>query len=315
MLPEFGASGGDCCSVTLLGRQVLKHPWTGPCLQSWQRISPDHVIVISDGTLEYAEIVDYIGKLGVRGYPIINQEEIVADALARYPALAAIRRQDFSWRKIIDAPLLGATNLFMDTDVYVRRACVRPSLAAQEIVYLRDDVPAYRGRWTAVLQEPMVLTLNSGVVMFSSDAIDLGFLDHCAKRYFLGLRYPWWSEQMAWSLMAARLPARSVFDGRDARSVNGTGTRSDADMSRNASRLISRRQYIRSGEELQQLAGSAAVVHMPGNTKPFFAALLPGDDDNKQSLRVIPDLPVSGWLKAALAARMLARGASDAFRR
>lgn len=315
LVPEIGAGAGERFSVTLLGRKVLKHPWTGPCLQSFRRISPAGVMVLSDGTLEEPEIEDYLGNFGVSGNPVANQEEIVAEALAPYPALADIRRRDFSWRKIIDAPLIGSADLFMDTDVYIRRACVRPHPAAREIVYLRDDVPAYRGGWTAVFQEPMVLSCNSGVVMFSSDAIDLDFLDHCARRYFLGLRYPWWSEQMAWSLMAARLPRRSFFDGRDARSVNGTGTRSDADMSRNVSRLISRRKYIQSQEELQQLSGSAAVVHMPGNTKPFFEALLPGDDDSRQSLRVVPDHPVNGWLKAALAARMLARGASDAFRR
>lgn len=269
--------------VTLYGQKSAEQPWSLPCMQSWSRIAcrSEAIHIISDGTLG-RDFQDFFPHLAVTGDPT-EQEVVVAEKLSRYPALREIRLRSFLWRKILDVSLFLPTNartvLYLDTDVFVRNPVVlKTDFDESSITYMREDVPAYLGSWLAPLVEPMVLSFNSGFVAYRPESIDLEFLDRVTSKHLLSLPDHWWSEQMAWSLIAGRSPNRRFWCDKDARVISGYGMRTADEMSRNVVKYISRRALINSGEELLKCAGGASIIHLTGHAKQFFASLLPGAD-------------------------------------
>lgn len=297
--------------VTLLGRKSLAYPWSIPCMRSWRRIAgcADAIHVISDGTLS-GNLASLLPGLTVTGAPD-EQERIVAERIKKYPSLREMRRRDFTWRKILDASICcgsAKTLVYIDTDVYVRNPVRLNARFENALTYLREDIPAYAGAWHAPLQEPMVLSFNSGLVAFSPDMIDFEFLEEAARRYFLQLTEYWWSEQMAWSLLAGRAVHRFFWNGDEARVVSGCGTRTSEEMSRNIVKFRSHRKYMKSGAELIEYAGNASIIHMAGMGKPHFKALLPGSDTSpRREVGSTSDPTLTIGRSALLAARLAAR--------
>jgi hypothetical protein len=274
--------------VTLLGAWPLKHPWVVSCMNSWERIEglQKNITVLSDGTIT-RELCEQIGL------PILcepeAQETAVYELIQKYPALKTIRASDITWRKILDTLAMANREdsplLLIDTDVYIRAPVILPiSEKRNFIMYLREDIPAYRANWLAPLCEPMVKSFNAGMVLFDKSVIDLDFLEFAVARYVLHCRNFWWSEQFAWSLLAARAEHRFFWDGNSARVVSGFGTRTPGEISSNVVKYISKRDSIESLKEMLSYCGSAPIVHMAGGGKKWFEALLPGKNDGEPIL-------------------------------
>lgn len=280
-------------------------------MKTWGRIDGAHptIHILSDGTLD-GDFGALVPGLEVTGDPG-GQEEAVAEALAPYPALRRMRAHDFTWRKIVDLAVCapagqGDQVLYLDTDVLVRRPVRLELRADAPLTYLREDVPSYRGAWWAPFREPMVLSFNSGMVAVDPAVVDLAYLEQAVRRYFRSTGVSWWSEQMAWSLLAGRTRGRRIWSGGHARVVCGFGMRTDAEMSADVVKHFARHRYMRTADEMRAFTGAAEVIHMAGMSKKFYEALLPGSDEGPPvPVPSRPD-PLLGPLERALVAGRLA---------
>jgi hypothetical protein len=306
--------------ITMLGKWPLSHPWVAPCIRSWARIKDvDGLLtILSDGTLDDSDQIELPGldvRLDARA-----QEDAVSEGLKRFPALREIRQKDLTWRKILDTVLCPCDNdllLLIDTDVYVRRQIlVDAGRFDPAIVYMREDIPAYNGHWSAPFREEMVLSFNAGFVMFRRSSVDLAFLNHVASTYVLGRENYWWSEQLAWSMVAGRSPRRYYWDGDSARVISGFGTRSETEISNNSVKMFSKYGSIQSSQQMVALSGRAPVIHMAGWGKKHFEALLPGDDTQEVcTLSARSDKLLNPAEKLQIAARLAGRGVVESIRR
>jgi hypothetical protein len=305
--------------VTLLGAWPLTHPWVVPCIESWRRIRDalSTIVGISDGTLTEK------AAQGLKALPIPiccapqEQEDLVDEALERYPTLRLIRKADLTWRKLLDASIImsrrGRTSLLIDTDVYVRRPVhIYPHNDQRSLVYMREDISAYRAAWMVAFREPMVVSFNAGLVLFNPKMIDLGFLEYAAARYIVRLKNYWWSEQLAWSLIAGRAEERFYWNGDSARVVSGFLTRSPEEISRNVVKNISRKKLVGSPSEMKLYCGDAPVIHMAGRGKRWYEAILPGDDGAESiPLEAHEDSLLDWNSKLKIAVRLFAKGCYD----
>lgn len=243
----------------------------------------------------------------------------MARALSSFPFLARLRQRDISWRKLIDTVVTQRDKgriLLIDTDVVVRRWVSLPQ--ENGIFYTREDIPAYRGSWSLPLQVPLVLSFNSGFVLFDPADVPLHFLETLCRRYFLRLGFTWWTEQAAWAALAARLPARFRFKGTSACTLSGLATRTPEEVRSNRVRFLSSPQRL-NGQQLAAQAGTAPVVHMSGMAKHHFQAICEGSEADPPSAAPTAlvgelDEPISLPQRLVLAARLLALNIKDSRR-
>jgi hypothetical protein len=304
----------DIHVACLIGKKPIRtYPWVAPSLSSFNRIKRlASVTYISDGTLSGADVAA-TPLTGVVVEP--SQEEIVAEFLAKYPHIAHVRKLDFTWRKLIDPPLICKTEfvLLCDSDIFVRGGVSIPTPSDRgSIVYLREDIPAYKAKAFSVFREPIVRSCNAGFILYRPSEIDFEFLEFVCKRYIPNMQYLWWSEQFAWAVLAARMPFPAYWEGASARVVSGLASRTDAEMSENVVRWLPRKQPIQSESDLLKYAGSAPVVHLAGNGKPFFAAISTAETPLRDAqLAYSPDRPLGRAEQAILAMRLLYKNTRD----
>ena len=283
------------------------------CVGSWRLIHGclEEILFLSDSDgLLTPEALSVLPE-SVRFRIEPEQGQRVAQALEPFPALRKIRAEDLTWRKILDLAVIGADLervLLIDTDVLIRRPVLLPEGAGFH--YLREDVPAYRAHWTLPLREVMVPSFNAGFVLLQPAAIDLSFLERAARKYFVGLRNKWWSEQSAWALLAGQSADPKYFDGQSACVLSGFATRSAADIRANRVKLLSSKKRL-TAEQLIAQAGSSQVLHLSGLSKQHFSAIQAGvsrnlpEDRQLFLLRAHVDRPLSLFFKWMLALRFL----------
>ena len=248
--------------VTLLGEWPLSHPWVPVCVKSWKNIkgASNFTYVISDGSLE--KLDDFQHKLD---FPVRYSRKFVEKveaALEKYPSLRAIRTKDLTWRKILDPVILFSDCpriVLIDTDVLVRRPIVLPTQSG--MFYLREDIPAYQGSAIVPWKFPMVRSFNAGFVLLEPAQVDLDFLEYVASEYLSGLKNFWWSEQLAWSLCAARTQKRFFWKGKDAAVLSGFLTRSALEIQSDVVKTFSSKKIL-SPEQLVEVAADASVLHL-----------------------------------------------------
>jgi len=299
--------------VSLIGPWPLQHPWVADCVRSWGLIEgcADEILLLSDGGGALTSEALSVLPRSLRFRIELDQEQRVAVALEAFPALRQIRKEDLTWRKILDVAVIGADLqrvLLIDTDVLIRRPVRLPE--GNGLHYLREDVPAYRAHWSMPLREALVLSFNAGFVLVRPAAIDLPFLDYAVRRYFAVLRNKWWSEQSAWSLLAGSHLEPRFFDGKSACVLSGFATRSPQDVRANRVKFLSSKQRL-TAEQLIAQAGSTPVLHLSGLSKQHFHAIQAGGELKLPSggdavlLLSHRDRPLASLTKLLLALRLL----------
>lgn len=296
MIPSGAASESAAAPalITLLGKWTVQQPWTLPCLKSWHRLlgTSGALWLVSDGTLgeeEIAQLRDQLPGLKIRVLP--EQEQRVAEALAPFPALAALRKDNLVWRKLIDFSLTrgpGCDSLLcIDTDVFVRRPAALTAGAgggSLGMIYMREESPSYHGKWRAAFREPMVLACNSGFLLFQPETIELAFLDYIVRNYLQDLPNYWWSEQFAWSMLAGRSTCPRYWEGASASVITGLLTRTPREILENRVKFLSGRTLVKNSSQILDYCGDIPVVHLAGMAKRFINAVLPGSDADEPAL-------------------------------
>lgn len=206
---------------TLLGRAQTGTALA--CLGSLRRCAaePVRLRLHDDGTLgpeELERLDEAAGPFDL--VPRREADERMEEILARHPAARAFRRTNPLALKLLDAPLLAgeAWLSLCDTDVLFLRpftglfAAPGPETGA---VMMADTQDAYSVRSWHLLLDPRLRLprrVNAGIVLFRTELYDLDLVDWFLARPGYQ-RTPFWVEQTAWALLAARAGCR-IYDPR-----------------------------------------------------------------------------------------------------
>jgi len=296
--------------VTLLGQWPLSHSWVPACMQSWSNLqgASREINVISDGSLE--SLISFPPYTDELDLPIqYSPDNIlkVDNALKNYPALATIRSLDLTWRKLLDPVILFPHYqriLLIDTDVIVRKPVIIPNESG--IFYLREDIPAYQGSPMIPWKFPTVKSFNAGFILFEPSTIDLDFLERVVSKYFLGLKNFWWSEQLAWSLCAGRLPKRFIWKGKHCVVLSGFDTRNLLEISTNVVKLFSSKKVL-NAQEISYVAGDAIILHLAGKGKHHWAEFPVSFNSDPVELEYELDPLTSLFWKMAISLRLISK--------
>ena len=188
--------------VSMCGNYHAKKDWYPKCAKSWSNITDiSYVNVIDDGNLS-DESASCISKFG---HHVLRFSEVCSktkDFIENYPNIKELRNKNNLIRKILDPNILFRESkkiLFIDSDVYIRKN-IRLPVDPPDILFTSGDVSGYGGHPFAPLRYPVVLGLNSGVVLWSPEVCDWDLLEEVAKRGMLETENKaWWIEQFCWA--------------------------------------------------------------------------------------------------------------------
>jgi len=256
--------------VSLYGANYIENDWTLDCMRSWQNIENIAVkdtYILPDNSLNEKENKVFLDF----NFKILDDIK-VNEFLKNYPALKQIREKDVTWRKIIDPAIIfseAKAITLIDTDVFIRDKVLLP-LNTFDIVYMREDIPAYRANWKIVWHYPMVPALNAGIVIVNPKLIDFDFLEFLVSKYILGCKNLWWSEQSAWSCLAGRTSKRGLFSGESVRVTSAMKLRKPAEMIKNEYKYFGGNKMIKEYEEFHPYLEGGSIFHFAGPGKYLF---------------------------------------------
>lgn len=258
--------------VTLYGSNYINNEWTIPCMRSWKKIlnlSPTEVFILPDNNLTEEESAFF----SEMNFNLMDVHQIQVESfLSAYPALDTIRKKDVTWRKLLDAAILfgNAEKItIIDTDVYVKDQVILP-LEDCDLAYMREDIPAYRGKWSMVWKEKMVPALNAGIIIVDPRIIDFDYLEHLVIKYFLNCKNYWWTEQSAWACLAGKSTRRLLFSGAQVRVTSGTKKRSPDEVSKNEYKYFGKKGMLETYQEFEPLLKGGSIFHFAGPGKYMF---------------------------------------------
>lgn len=257
--------------VTLYGSNYIQNDWTIPCMKSWDNIlniSHSEFYVLPDKPLSASE-KNIFSELN---FKVTEADEEIDDFLMDYPALKFIREKDATWRKIIDVGIIfrkAGKITIIDTDVYINDQINLP-FKDLDIAYMREDIPAYRGKWNMVWKEKMVPALNAGIIIVNPQIIDYDYLESLVLKYLIGCKNYWWSEQSAWACLAGQSKRRYVFSGEQVRVTSGMRQRSAKEISKNSYKYFGNKEMIKDYQDFEPLLNGGSIFHFAGPGKYMF---------------------------------------------
>ncbi|WP_373056954.1 hypothetical protein [Zunongwangia sp. H14] len=270
--------------ITLYGSNYIDNEWTIPCMKSWgniQNISSSQFYVLPDSALSNREEAVFSSM----NFQVLNSNSVVEDFLTDYPALKEIRSKDSTWRKIIDSAILFPKVekiTIIDTDVYIKDRVLLP-MKGFDIAYMREDVPAYRGKWNMAWNEKMVPALNAGLITVNPEIIDFRYLEKIVSKYLTTCKSYWWSEQSGWSCLAGKSKKRVLFNGKQVKVTSGMRKRSVLEVQRNGYKYFGKKGMIDSFEEFRHLLKGGSIFHFAGPGKYMFKNSFSEFKNNVQS--------------------------------
>lgn len=257
--------------ITLYGSNYIDNDWTVPCMKSWSNISnisSSEFYVLPDKTLSRREEIAFAEM----NFKVLDANTTVNNFLRKYPSLKEIRTKDGTWRKIIDTAILFPDVqkiTIIDTDVYIKDRVVLP-MEDFDIAYMREDVPAYRGKWNMAWKEKMVPALNAGLVTVDPSIIDFDYLEKVVSKYLQVCKSYWWSEQSGWSCLAGKSEKRVVFDGRQVKVTSGMRKRNGREIEDNRYKYFGKKGMIETYDEFKYLLDGGSIFHFAGPGKYMF---------------------------------------------
>ena len=258
--------------VTICGSYHLTKDWVLPCLESWKKISNidrSELYVIPDNRIS-EEDVDRFRELQFTMLSSSNQEKIEI-FLTKYPYLTRMREKELFWKKIVDISILFSRHekvVYIDTDVFINHPVLLPE-GDFDIAYMREEIPAYHGKWSIVWKERMVPALQGGLVIFRPSIIDFDYLEYLAKDYFINCKDTWWTEQAAWACIAGKSEKRYVFNGKQVRVISGINKRTLSEIVHNKFKYFGSNKIIEDFEIVKCLVEGSSIVHFAGMGKKW----------------------------------------------
>lgn len=259
--------------ITLCGSYNMSKDWVLPCVNSWNKISNidhNHFHLIPDGHLNEDD-AEKFRKMNFKVVSLEDQKKVDA-FLENYPNLKKIRKNDLTWRKLLDTAILFSRYekiILIDTDVLINGDITLPE-GDFDIMYMREDIPAYRANWKIVWQEQMVPALNAGLVILDPKIIDFDYLEFITKKYLIDCKDYWWTEQSAWSCLAGKSKRRMLFNGEEVRVLGGFHKRNTKQIKSNNYKYIGSNKIIEHFVDFKPLLTGSQIVHFAGLGKRWF---------------------------------------------
>ncbi|MDT0650417.1 hypothetical protein [Autumnicola edwardsiae] len=270
--------------ITLYGSNYIENDWTLPCMKSWSKIlniSPSEFYVLPHKPISVKE-KKIISALD---FQILNSNLEVDSFLADYPALQQIREKDGTWRKILDTAILFPEVekiTIIDTDVFIKDNVLLPNKGF-DIAYMREDVPAYKGKWNMAWKEKMVPALNAGLIIVDPAVIDFHYLEKLVSNYLNKCKSYWWSEQSAWACLAGKSKTRVLFNGRQVKVTSGMKKRNFLEIQQNGYKYFGKKGMIETYDEFKNLLEGGSIFHFAGPGKYMFKASFADFQSSKQT--------------------------------
>ncbi|MDT0686053.1 hypothetical protein [Autumnicola psychrophila] len=262
--------------VSLYGTNYLNNGWTLECMKSWSNIldiPSEHTFILPQEKLNEVEDKCFSNL----DFKVMDQEEVINDYLRNFPEIKSIREKDVTWRKIIDTTILfpdAQIITVIDTDVFIRNKVKLP-FGNFDIIYMREDIPAYRANWKMVWKHKMVPALNAGMVLFDPKIIDFNILEEIIGKYIKDCKNLWWSEQSAWSVIAGKTIKRGVFSGDQVRVTSAMKIRKPEEMFDNEYKYFGGNKMITEYLEFEPYLKGGSIFHFAGPGKYLFQQSLP----------------------------------------
>lgn len=298
--------------VTLYGSNYIKNDWTKECMESWgniENIKEKSVYILPDKLLNEEE-KDCFDQLN---FTALEREKEVEAFLKSYPALAFIREKDMTWRKLLDTAILfdNAKRItIIDTDVYIKDRISLP-LSTYDIVYMREDIPAYRAHWKMPWKEKMVPALNAGIIIVNPKIIDFEYLEQFVENYIKNCKGYWWSEQSAWACLAGRCEKRAVFSGQQVRVTSAMRKRTPKEMIANEYKHFGNSKMIKDYAVFKPYLEGGSIFHFAGPGKYMFRDSLDflqnNTTKNPIEIKAIPEKTLGLKDKVLISARLFGK--------
>lgn len=278
--------------VSLCGEYNVSEEWYDRCASSWHKIKGvSEVDVIDDGSLSE----DSVSRIESLGHNVVENDIVnhkIEKLVEGYPNLKRIRKNNNLIKKIVDTnAIFGDENriLFVDSDVYFRRQVKLPK-DPPSILFTSGDVSGYGGYPTAPIRYPVVLGINSGIILWDPGIVNWSFLEEVAERGMLKSQNKWWwIEQFCWALLAARAGSKGMFDGRDVRNISGLRKRTPQEIKSNVTKWIGDSSLLENRDIVEEMVSGASVLHFPGQGKRWIQEFTkPVTDETSQTLRWRP---------------------------
>ena len=187
------------------------------CLDSLVKSVPGASLVVhDDGTLTNEDVESLSKTLPVAEFvPRRRADELVHEALRRYPACSRMRGENVLMLKLFDVALMSvdADIRYCDTDVLFFRSTsdlLERAPGEPAAVFMQDSNHAYSARPWHLLRFPELRLpgyLNSGLFMYRRDAFDLDYLEWLLSKDAIRTvftRIAVWAEQTCWAALAHR---------------------------------------------------------------------------------------------------------------
>ena len=266
--------------VALCNNYSRQQDWFPLCVGTWKHfLTESKKYFVSDGTLNSEQKQEIELLSGGEFINTESYEEKINAILKQYPAIHNQRQLCVFYRRIVDFSIYFSDYdyiLNIDTDIGITAPVKLPS-DLPDFAFCVDEVPGYSAHPLVAFQTKIITGLNAGFLLFSPKHINLDFIEKMTQKYISKGKITWWSEQTCWALIAGHLCQDvRVFSPSSVAIVSGLNIRSINEVKTNKTTYISmrKRKQVESLQFIQEIIGSAKVIHFAGPGKPWVEPIM-----------------------------------------
>jgi hypothetical protein len=276
--------------VALCNNYSRKQDWFPLCVGTWKHcLTGIDKYFVSDGTLNSEQKQEIELLSGGKFLNTELYEETINSILKQYPAIDSQRKLCVFYKRIVDFSVYFSNYdyiLSIDTDIGITTPVQLPS-DLPDFAFCVDEVPGYSAHPFVAFQTRIITGLNAGFLLFRPKNINFDFIELMTQKYISQGKINWWSEQTCWALIAGHLCQDvRVFSPSSVAIVSGTRKRTLNNIKQNKTTYIGKSKKIEDLQSIEEIIGSAKVIHFAGPGKPWIKPIM-GNVSNNNSKQLL----------------------------
>ncbi|MEA5575039.1 hypothetical protein [Anabaena sp. UHCC 0451] len=264
--------------VALCNNYSCKQDWFPLCVGTWKHyLTGVDKFFVSDGTLNLEQKQEIELLSGGKFLNTELYEEKINSILKQYPAIDSQRKLCVFYKRIVDFSIYFSDYdyiLSIDTDIGITAPIKLPP-ELPDFAFCVDEVPGYSAAPLVAFKTKIITGVNAGLLLFRPQTISFDFIEEMTKKYISKGKINWWSEQTCWALIAGHLCKDvRVFSPSSVAIVSGTKKRTLNNIKQNKTTYIGKSKKIKDLQSIQEIIGSAKVIHFAGPGKPWIKPVM-----------------------------------------